>query len=311
MKQIVLIGGSGFIGSHLAAQLAAQGHRIIIPTRRPEAARQTVLPNVELRRANVADPQQLAALLAGADVAVNLVGILQGSEADFERAHVTLTARIIAACQAAGVRRYLHMSALGADSAGPSRYQRSKGRAEELVRASPLRWTIYRPSVVFGRGDSFITLFAGLCRLPLIPLAGAHAQFQPVWVEDVARAFAAGVTRDDLIGATLNLVGPDIMTLADIVRLAGRTVGRPPVIVPLPDWLARLQASLMAIMPNPPVSHDNLDSMTIPNTDPAGFPATLGWIPASLAVIAPGYLRGSHYDEYRRHAGRGRERLHP
>ena len=293
ISSVLVIGGSGFIGSALVECLAQSDVHVLIPTRHAGkiSPHLHALRNVTYRQADVHDPEVLAQLMQGCDVVINLVGILQGSPADFQRAHVDLTAHILAACQQAGIRRYLHMSALGADSNGPSHYQRSKAAAENLVRQSALDWTIFRPSIVFGAGDQFLNLFARLQRfLPFLPLAGASARFQPVWVEDVARAFVAGVQRPDLIGQTLPLVGPTVYTLAQLVQLAGEFAGVRRPVLPLPDWAARLQASLMSVLPKPPISHDNLDSLTVDNVDPAGFPAVLGWQPSALEVIAPTYL---------------------
>lgn len=291
---IVVFGGSGFIGRSLAVHLTQIGARVLIPTRRLGSVKPALraLPGIECRGADVHDPTELAQLVAGRDVVINLVGILQGSPADFQHAHVELTRKIIAACQQAGIRRYLHMSALGADLAGPSHYQRSKAAAESLVRDSQLDWTIYRPSVVFGAEDQFLNMFARMLRfLPMLPLARAQTRFQPVWVDDVARAYVAGVQRSDLIGQTLSLVGPKVYTLAELVRLAGKYAGVARPVIPLPDWAARLQASMMSVLPHPPMTHDNLDSLTVDNVDPAGFPALLGWEPTALENIAPGYLR--------------------
>ncbi len=293
MTTVLLIGGSGFIGSSLASQLLRKGCAVRIPSRQPGRSRPGLrdAPGAERIAADVHDPAMLARLMQDCDVVVNLVGILQGSPADFQCAHVELTGKIMKACEAAGIRRYLHMSALGADPAGPSNYQRSKAAAESLVRASPLDWTIYRPSVVFGAGDQFLNLFARLQRyLPFFPLAGAATRFQPVWVEDVARAFVAGLERPDLIGQTLSLVGPKVYTLAELASLAGEYSGTKRRILALPEWAARLQATLMSVLPNPPISHDNLDSLKVDNVDPAGFPALLGWEPAALEEIAPAWL---------------------
>ncbi|BCL77240.1 NAD-dependent dehydratase [Jeongeupia sp. HS-3] len=287
--QILIIGGTGFIGSSLAARLVAADHTLTLPTRhREHAARLLVLPNLDLVEANVHDPATLAELVHGKDAVINLVGILQGSAERFAQVHVALTERIIAACEVAGVPRYLHMSALGAGIDAPSMYQRSKGLAEARVVASALAWTIFRPSVVFGRDDRFINLFARLQRhVPLVPLACASARFQPVWVEDVSRAFAAALERDALVQQKLDLVGPTVYTLAQLVRLAGQWSGHPRPILPLPDAIARVQACMMALLPNPPLSSDNLDSMKIDNVAPAGFAAVLGWTPTALEAVMP------------------------
>jgi uncharacterized protein YbjT (DUF2867 family) len=287
MAQILVIGGSGFIGRALSEILIQAGQSVIVPSRQRSPAAQSV----KWLAADVHDPEQLRRLMSGCDVVINLVGILHGSAADFERAHVTLTEKIVQACQQSGIRRYLHMSALGAAPDGPSHYQRSKARAEAIVRASGLDWIIYRPSVVFGEGDQFLNLFARLLRYsPFLPLAGATSRFQPVWVHDVARALAEGTHRADLIGQTLSLVGPKVYTLAELARLAGNYAGTPRPIIPLPNWAARLQASLMSILPKPPLTHDNLDSLQVDNIDPAGFPKILGWPPTALETVAPDWL---------------------
>lgn len=293
MAAVLVIGGSGFIGKNLSASLLQAGHAVTVPSRDPQRLHQDgqLAQTAQMVAADVHDMDQLLQLMSGCDVVINLVGILHGSPADFEHAHVGLTGKVLEACRLSGIRRYLHMSALGAQLNAPSHYQRSKARAESLVRASGLDWTIYRPSVVFGEEDQFLNLFARLLRyLPCLPLAGAATKFQPVWVKDVARAIAQGVEGTELIGQTLSLVGPKVYTLAELVRLAGNYAGTKRLVIPLPNWAARLQASVMSILPKPPLTHDNLDSMQVDNIDPAGFPAIFGWQATSLEAVAPSWL---------------------
>jgi uncharacterized protein YbjT (DUF2867 family) len=310
MSKILLIGGSGFIGKQLAAKLATAGHEVTLPSRHRENKRAdlVLLPSLNLVSADINDDAALTQLITGQDVVINLVGILQGNEARFKKAHVTLTERIIAACTAQNVNRYLHMSALGADIHGPSMYQRSKGEAEARVKASRLDWTIYRPSVVFGKEDQFLNLFAALLKIaPFVPLAGADTRFQPVWVQDVAQAFAVGVEDKALIGKTLSLVGPKIYTLKELVAYTAQTIGVCRPIISLPNALARVQASVMSLLPNPPLSHDNLDSLQVDNIDTAGFAPELGWQPTALEAIAPAYLTASkqgRFNQLRGHAHR-------
>src|SRR5512145_2500656 len=196
MNKILVIGGAGFVGRHIVARLAGKGLRVTVPTRHRARARHLILlPTVEVVESDVHRDDALDALLRDHDAVINLVGILQGSRGapygrEFARAHVELPKRIVAGCTRLGIRRYLHMSALGADPKGPSMYQRSKGDGEAVVRGSPLDWTIFQPSVIFGPEDRFLNTFAKLAALaPVIPLAGADVRFQPVWVEDVAHAF--------------------------------------------------------------------------------------------------------------------------
>ena len=193
LNDICVIGGGGFVGRHIVRALAARGLRVKVPARDRERVKELILlPTVDVVYADVHDPATLDELVRGSGAVINLVGVLHDGRgnASFEQAHVELTRKIIAACESNGVKRYLHMSALGADANGPSRYQQSKGRAEALVRASKLEWTMFRPSVIFGPDDSFLNLFAKLLALaPVMFLAKAQARFQPVYVADVATAF--------------------------------------------------------------------------------------------------------------------------
>ena len=315
---VVVFGGSGFIGSHLVARLSEKGVRTIVPTRRAERVRHLgFLPRVEVVEANISDDATLRRLLAGRDAAINLVGVLHSKRGtpygpQFAQAHVELPRRIVAVCAEMGVKRYLHMSALGADADGPSMYQRSKAAGELAARAEPdVAATIFRPSVVFGPGDNFLNMFAKLQKyLPVIPLAGADTDFQPVYVGDVATAFVHALADPKSRHLVYELGGPNIYPLIDLVRLAGRYSGHPRPIIRLPDALARLQAMFFELLPGTPlITRDNLDSMKVDNVvDPAIqslTAANLGIKLTALEAVAPHYLSPSEpYDQFRARAGR-------
>lgn len=302
-KRILLIGGSGFLGGHVAQRLAGQGHCFItVPTRHRERAKHLlVLPTADVVEANVHDDASLAELVAGQDAVINLVGILHSRYGlpygpDFARVHVELPKRLAAACRAAGVRRLVHVSALNADSQGPSQYLRSKGDGEAALRAAgeALDLTIFRPSVVFGPDDAFLNLFASLQRWsPIMPLGNPRARFQPVFVEDVAQAIVASLDRSDAFGQAYCCCGPRIYTLAELVRYVGEQIGKPRPIIPLPEALARIQAGLLELLPNPPLSVDNLDSMDVDSVCPGGEPLPFGATPTPLEAVAPEYLAAS------------------
>jgi NADH dehydrogenase len=263
-----------------------------------------VLPAVEdVIEASVHDDATLLQLIHGKDAVINLAGILHGKAAanapygpEFARAHVELPKRIVAACAELGVRRYLHMSALGANSKGPSMYLRSKGDGEAAAFSNPhVSTTVFRPSVVFGDKDRFLNLFASLQRfLPVMLLGAAEAKFQPIYVEDVAQAFAAALHNDRTAGRYYELAGPKVYTLRELVQLAGVFSGHPRPVIGLPPLLARLQAWLLEHLPGETLmSRDNLDSMRVNNVAHGPIAPELGIVPTALEAVAPYYLRGA------------------
>jgi uncharacterized protein YbjT (DUF2867 family) len=318
LKNVLLIGGSGFVGGWIASRLSERGIRVTIPTRHRDNTKQLImLPTVDMVEANVNDPEQLVALMQGQDAVINLVGILHDHDSrlpygnGFAKAHIELPKKIIAAMKQAGVRRLVHMSALNASLGAPSEYLRSKGEGEAAVVAAmgELDITVFRPSVIFGPGDAFLGMFAKLLRIfPFFPLGGGAARFQPVYVGDVANVFTACLTERATFGQTYELCGPKVYSLRDLVEYTGTLIGKPRPIFDLGDggW-AYLQAGLLWLLPNPPMSPDNLRSMEVDSvTD--GTHNYPGWQPMPLESVAPTYLSSIkprlRLDSYRFRAGR-------
>ncbi len=304
MRRIVVLGGTGFVGQALCEYLVSErpGWRLRVPTRRPRFGLPLQsLPGVDILTANVHDPDSLRQLLLRADAVVNLVAILNGSAADFQRAHVELPTRVAKACADVGVSRLVHVSAIGVSADAPSHYLRSKAAGEAALRAAgPIAPTILRPSVIFGANDRFMNLFAQLQAFaPVVPLAGADAKMQPVWVDDVARAILRVLDDPQQAGRTIECCGPRVYTLADLVRLAGAASGHPRPVLALPPAMARLQATLLGLMPGEPLmTRDNLDSLQVPNVASGELPglADLGIQPTGLEAVIPTYLSPSHGD---------------
>lgn len=316
-SRILVLGGTGFIGQSVVEKLVERSGgadgRIRIATRRfPNARHLQLLPTVEIACGDIHDDAVLARMLRDTDAVVNLVAILHGSQAEFERVHVKLAERLASACRVAGVRRVVHVSALGAAADAPSRYQRTKARAEAALATAGLDLTILRPSVVFGARDRFLNLFATLQSVaPVMPLASADARFQPVWVDDVATAIVRTLDDAGTVGLTIECCGPTVYTLRQLVEAAGRWSGHPRTVVPLPGALGRLQAGLLEMMPGKTLmSRDNLDSMRVPNVSSATLPGLerLGIEPTPLEAVAPRYLGHvsgeARLEAWRSHAGR-------
>jgi len=297
---ICVLGGTGFVGTELVTRLVYAGHWVRVPTRNLATAdRLRVLDTAELRQANVHDPRVLSQLFADCAAVINLIGILNERGRDtFDTVHAQLALKVMAAARGAGVRRVLHMSSLGAAEHAPSRYLRSKAAAEAAVRAVPHpeqahpAVTIFRPSVIFGAGDSLTNRFAGLLRLSagILPLARAGARFAPISVLDVAEAFMRALDRAASAGATYELCGPEVVTLEDIVRLTARVARLPCHILRMPDALARVQGVVMGLLPGKPFSLDNFRSLTLDSVCREDGCAALGIVPRPMLAELPRYL---------------------
>lgn len=317
MNKVLVLGGTGFVGRSVCERLVerhAGAGLVRVPTRRQmHANRVRALPTVEVVQADVHDDAQLPALLAGVDAVVNLVAILHGSADDFGRVHVQLPQRLARACTAAGVKRLVHVSALGVGPQAPSNYLRSKTAGEAALQAAGLDLTLLRPSVIFGSEDRFLNVFAQLQGvLPVVPLAGSDARFQPVWVEDVASAVVHCLGRADTVGRVFECTGPTVYTLSQLVRLSGRWSGRERPQIPLPAFAGRLQAMVMELLPGEPLmSRDNVDSMKQPNVASGQVPGleALDITATALEAVAPGYLGDAfgraRLERLRAGAGRG------
>jgi uncharacterized protein YbjT (DUF2867 family) len=300
---LLILGGSGFVGTAICNKLAALNHNVTVITRKRDNARALfMLPTVTVVEGDAFDRATLDRHAKGKDVVINLIGILnEKKRGDFERAHVGLTESALAACKANGVNRYLHMSALGAAENAPSVYLKTKAKAEAVVRASGLAATIFAPSVIFGRGDSFLNRFAKLIALtpPLAPfvLPGSGAMFQPVWVEDVASAFVDSLNDKSTIGQRYELVGPTRYSLRELVRYAMELMNDRHLIVGLPGFATSLLAGVMQFVPTQPLTPDNVKSMSVDNVSDAPFPKFAGGRGSGagagatpLEQIAPTYL---------------------
>src|SRR5688572_4289120 len=292
---VLVVGGSGFIGRHLVAALAARGLSVIVPSRRRERAKHLILlPTVEVVETDVLAPGVLARLAGRCQAVINLAGILHSRRGrrdergpndygpDFARMHVELPQAIVAACRATGAKRLLHISALGADPQAPSEYLRSKAIGEQAVLAAEdVDATVFRPSVVFGPEDRFLNQFSQLSRfMAAIAVPCPGARFQPVYVGDVVRAMLASLEESEARGQAYELCGPRAYTLKELVELVCRITGRRRLVIGLPDWVSRVQAGFMGMLPEPfkLMTTDNYRSMQVPNVCTGARPLPFGLV---------------------------------
>jgi nucleoside-diphosphate-sugar epimerase len=303
IRTVLVVGGSGFIGRHLLNVLAARGIDAIVPTRRRDRAKHLILlPTVDVVETDVNAPGVLESFARQCDAVINLAGVLHSRPArasalvpdrfgpEFRAVHLELPRHIVSACRAAGVKRLLHMSALGAAPDAPSEYQRSKAAGEQAVLdADDLDVTVFRPSVVFGPEDRFLNLFDKLAGFsPVLAVACPDARFQPVFVGDVAQAFARGLEERDAIGKRYDLCGPREYSLRDLVKYVCRLKHRSRLVVGLGDAFSSIQARVLEHLPGKLLTRDNLLSMSVPNICSAPLP--FGIVPTPIEAVAPVYM---------------------
>ncbi len=313
-QRICVIGGTGFVGTHLVHRLAALGHSVTLTTRRPERHREFRLhDSVRVVKINPYDSVALQTLLTGHDCVINLAGILnETGNSSFQTVHAELPRIIVKAMRESGVSRLLHMSALNANvNESHSRYLKSKGQGEDLVQQQAgLRVTSFRPSVIFGPGDSFFNRFATLLRLapPVFPLACAGSRFAPVFVGDVVEAFVVAIDDERTVGQRLELCGPKIYTLQQLVQYTAQQIGKRTRVVGIPDFMARLQGHALGLVPGKPFSIDNYYSLQKDSVCSVSALSSLGIDAHSVECMVPAYLADRHtraqYDRYRASARR-------
>lgn len=305
-NNILILGGAGFIGSHLVARLASEMRDVTVVVRRRARARHLIpLPNVEVLEADALDPTALLRLVQGREAVINLIGVLHSDYADpwgkrFDRVHVQLPRQLAEVCRQAGVPHLIHVSALGADLQGPSMYARSRAAGEQAVQqaleGSQTAWTILRPSVVFGPEDQFLNMFARLARFaPVLPMARDRARLQPIYVHDVVQALMACLDRPQTHGKVYPLAGPEAFELGQLAEMASAWAGHKRTVVSLPVFLGELQAAIFECLPGEPLmSRDNLDTLKVDNVWPEPPAPELGVQLTPIEAVAPHWLSGQH-----------------
>jgi NADH dehydrogenase len=309
-KHLCIIGGSGFVGHAITHVARAKGHYVTVACRHPERARSIMVDGVRFSRIDIIDGKGLNEALAGSECVINLVGLLfEKGRYSFEATHVQGTRHILDTCRNLGIKQYIHMSALGADRTSASAYARTKAEAEEKVRESGLRWTIFRPSIIYGAGDSFFNKFKKMSQfLPVLPVIAGSTRFQPVWVNDVAGAFVQCVANRHVYEKTFELGGPKIYTFKELLELLMKTLHRQRLLLPVPPAMAKVMAAVMQYLPTPPLTPDQLILLQRDNVvEGEAFPKRFG-SPARLEEILPTYISGpqvsqlqQRMDYYRKH----------
>jgi NADH dehydrogenase len=301
-RLVTVFGGGGFVGRYVVQELLSRGARVRVAGRNPSGAMRLKplagLGQVQLVSADITKPSSVANAVAGADVVINLVGILSGN---FDAVHVAGAQTVARAATAAGATALVHMSAIGADAQSESAYGRSKGEGEAAVRAAFPDATIIRPSIIFGREDGFTNRFAQLVRMaPVVPVISGQTKFQPVYVVDVARAIAAAALEDGHAARTYELGGPAILSMAQVNAFIAKAIGRERAFLPVPAPLA----SVLTLLPGGPITRDQLKMLAKDNVVAPGASGldALGIVPTPLAAVAERWLVA--YRRHGRFAGR-------
>ncbi len=313
INKVVVIGGAGFVGSSIVTELNDKGYTVKVLTRNRERAKHLILlPNVEVETCDIADNASLKSALSGCDAVINLVGILhERKNVTFDFVHHQLPRRIARICQELGIKRLLHMSALRASMQAPSQYLQSKASGELALEGfkQSLNVTIFKPSVIFGRDDGFLNLFATMIKyLPIIFLAKPDAKFQPIWVEDVAHIFVNSLENDDTSHKTYELAGPSVYTMRELVTKVMDLLNKKKPIIGLSNRLSYLQAWLLEWLPIKLMTRDNVRSMEVDSVASEPMAVEIACSLTPLEAIVPSYIINktprSKYHQFRTAAGR-------
>lgn len=294
-ERLTIIGGSGFVGRAIARQAIEAGYQVNVACRHPSRSRGQLVEGVSLSRVDITDAKGLAEAVTGSDVVINLAGLLfEKGRQNFQSVHVTGTANVINACRDAGVKQLLHMSALGAGRVKESRYASTKAEAEALVKASGISHTIFRPSIIYGSGDTFFNKFKEMgAKLPVLPVISGDTRFQPVWVEDVARAFVCAIGNRHVNGAIFELGGPKSYSFSELMKMMLKALDIERPLISLPPAVASVMATFSQLLPTPPLTPDQLILLGYDNViEGEPFPLIFGK-PAELEVVLPGYICGN------------------
>lgn len=313
IKKICVIGGAGFVGSSIVSKLDAAGYQVKVLTRHRERAKYLILlPNVQVQTCDIHHDDALSNSLRGCDAVINLVGILhQSRRHTFDAVHHQLPKRLVKICNDLAIERFIHMSALGASEQAPSEYLRSKALGEIALSEfkGDVDITTFKPSVIFGRGDQFINLFASLIKFsPVIFLAKPDAKFQPIWVEDVATVFVNSLQNGETFAKSYNLVGPKVYRLREIVQKIMDVMGKTRWVVGLSDKLSYLQAWCLEWLPVKLLTRDNIRSMEVASISEEPMAKEIAIALMPLEVVMPEYIVNktprAAYDQFRTAAGR-------
>jgi len=308
-QRVCIVGGSGFVGRAIADQAIAAGHEVTIACRHPQRARDMMVKGAKLQQLDVTNGHGLDAAVCDQDVVIYLVGLLfEKGRQNFIAAHVEGVARVLEACQKAGVKQYLHMSALGAGDVVESAYACTKAQAEQLVRASDINWSIFRPSIIYGAGDNFFNQFKAMsAMLPVLPVISGGSQFQPVWVGDVARAFVASIDNAHVAQQSFDLGGPHTYSFQAMLALLMDVLKRQRVLIPVPAIAAKAMAMVTSVLPTPPITLDQLKLLTHDNVvEGEAFPSIFGEA-AALEDILPTYIGDSQAEDLQHRMNHARQ----
>lgn len=289
-QRICIIGGTGFVGRAIARQAVDAGHQVVVTSRHPERARDMLVKGIQVLKSDITTGKGITHAMQGCDTVINLVGLLfPVGRNTFEAAHAAGAKLVIEACKTEGVSQLLHMSALlSQDAMQDTQYGQTKHQAEEYVRQSDLNWVIFRPSIIFGEHDSFLMRFKRLSSFgSVLPVVAGETKFQPVWIEDVARAFVTSIGNPKVQQQVYTLAGNDIYTFKTMLAMWMKALERERTLLAMPNIAAKALATVSNLLPTPIITHDQLKLLQYDNiAQGEAFPSLFG-SPSSFECLLP------------------------